>query len=70
VNAEGTPAATTIEDALLNVIWDGYTSGHGFNLNLEILTHAKHYSCGQSTDPQEPCANNRFMHGISDSCRY
>jgi hypothetical protein len=35
VDAESAPAAAAIEDAVLNVIWDRYASGHG--LNLEIV---------------------------------
>jgi hypothetical protein len=35
VHAESASAATAIKDAVLDVIWDTYPSGHG--LNLEIV---------------------------------
>jgi hypothetical protein len=35
VDAESAPAAAAIKDAVLDIIWDMYASGHG--LNLEIV---------------------------------
>jgi hypothetical protein len=37
VGAESAPAATSIQDAVLDLFWDGYASGHAHSLEIVLM---------------------------------